>query len=315
MAIRLRQDANLPLDRPIDVFGLCDRMGIPFRFVDINMEGMYQRSPTPYIVLSALRPLGRRVFNCAHELGHHAFGHGMTIDALVKERLATPPIQPGLEATNSNKSGEEFLVDAFAGFILMPALALRRAYSSRGVRAESATPEQHFAVACSFGVGYATLINHLAFGGRIITHQCAARLLRVPVATIRRRIVGAATAVRRLVVADAQWQLPTIDAEVGTHILLPANAIVTGDTLAHVDDTAAGRLTVAARPGVNRVVALGGAWAAFLRVSRFQYVGLGRYRHMDNTADDPDDANGQVAPAPELGVGPTAKAAQGEVDD
>jgi hypothetical protein len=54
--------------------------GVTVRFNNINMEGMYQRGAPPRIHLSARRPLSRRTYNCAHELGHHVFGHGSSIE-------------------------------------------------------------------------------------------------------------------------------------------------------------------------------------------------------------------------------------------
>src|SRR5438874_13211824 len=106
------------------------------------MEGTYLKSDPPRILISALRPLFRRVFNCAHELGHHVFGHGSTIDELQEDGQEKPAFEPN-----------EFLVNAFAGFLLMPPLAVRRAFTLRGWRPETATPEQCFIVACSLGVG------------------------------------------------------------------------------------------------------------------------------------------------------------------
>jgi hypothetical protein len=55
-------------------------LGVTVRFNNINMEGMYQRGAPPRIHLSARRPLSRRTYNCAHELGHHVFGHGSSIE-------------------------------------------------------------------------------------------------------------------------------------------------------------------------------------------------------------------------------------------
>ena len=285
MAIRLRQNANLGLDGPIDVYGLCEQLRVPFRFVDVSMEGMYQRTPTPYIILSALRPLARRVFNCAHELGHHAFGHGFTIDGLVQEHLASVRAGARPAPTRFQKPPEEFLVDAFAGFLLMPTLALRKAYTVRGLRPETATPAEHFGVACHFGVGYTTLINHLTFGSKRLSSPCTEQLLRVPLAKIRSAIIGDLASVGRLIVADEHWQLPTVDAEVGTHLLLPPGSQYRGDHLVHVADTSAGRVFLASRPGISRVHVPNESWAAFVRVSRFQYVGLGRYRHLDDLSD------------------------------
>jgi Zn-dependent peptidase ImmA (M78 family) len=82
------------------------------------------------MLLSSFRPLGRRVFNCGHELGHHLFGHGSTLDELQEEHQAT-----------GNSNPKEFLVNAFAGFLLMPPNAVRRAFTDRQWTAAEATPE------------------------------------------------------------------------------------------------------------------------------------------------------------------------------
>ena len=94
------------------------------RFNNINMAGMYQRGLPPRIHLSA-RPLQRRAYNCAHELGHHVFGHGSSIDELREDAKSQPWDDP-----------KEFLADTFAGFILMPIIGLRRAFSVRGSRGD-----------------------------------------------------------------------------------------------------------------------------------------------------------------------------------
>jgi FixJ family two-component response regulator len=60
------------------------------RFNNINMEGVYRRGLPPRIHLSARRPLPRRAYNCAHELGHHVFGHGSSIDELREDAKAQP---------------------------------------------------------------------------------------------------------------------------------------------------------------------------------------------------------------------------------
>jgi hypothetical protein len=75
-AITTRAKAKLDQHGPICIYGLCGTLGVTVRFNNINMEGMYQRGAPPRIHLSARRPLPRRAYNCAHELGHHVFGHG-----------------------------------------------------------------------------------------------------------------------------------------------------------------------------------------------------------------------------------------------
>ena len=81
-SIRARKKAGLDLKSPTNIDRLCEAYGITVRFNDINMEGMYEKSSKPRIHISALRPLARRVFTCVHELGHHIFNHGSSIDEL-----------------------------------------------------------------------------------------------------------------------------------------------------------------------------------------------------------------------------------------
>ena len=108
-ATATRAKASLDQNGPICVYGLCETLGIVVRFNNFNMEGMYQHGRPPRIHLSARRPLPRRAYNCAHELGHHVFGHGSSIDELREDAKAEPWEDP-----------KEFLADTFAGFILMP---------------------------------------------------------------------------------------------------------------------------------------------------------------------------------------------------
>jgi Zn-dependent peptidase ImmA (M78 family) len=85
--------AKAKLDQAGPNLRLCPlrRAGrVAVRFNDINMEGMYQRGAPPRIHVSARRPLPRRAYNCAHELGHHVFGHGSSIDELREDAKAQP---------------------------------------------------------------------------------------------------------------------------------------------------------------------------------------------------------------------------------
>src|SRR5258707_15068801 len=77
-----RDAAGVQQDVPICAYDLAHVLNASVRFVDVNMEGIYERGPPARILLSPYRPLVRRTFNCAHELGHHRFGHGSTIDEL-----------------------------------------------------------------------------------------------------------------------------------------------------------------------------------------------------------------------------------------
>ena len=278
---RLRPRGHKPtLDQvgPICVYGLCDTLGIVVRFNKFNMEGMYQRGRPPRIHLSARRPLPRRAYNCAHELGHHVFGHGSSIDELRENAKA-----------QSWEDPKEFLADTFAGFILMPIIGLRRAFSVRGWTPETATSTQMFTIACEFGVGYATLLTHLSAGVNILSRGRAAALRRVTPKALRMDILGALTP-EPLIVADHHRTAPTLDAEVETLLLLPPGADVRGGGLAFEQDLTSGRLFRAVKPGVFQATA--GEWAVFVRIApvqkvdRYGYLGLARYRHLEEDSDE-----------------------------
>ena len=72
-AIATRAKAKLDQHGPICIYGLAETLGVTVRFNNINMEGMYQRGAPPRIHLSARRPLQRRAYSCAHELGASRF--------------------------------------------------------------------------------------------------------------------------------------------------------------------------------------------------------------------------------------------------
>lgn len=277
-ATETRAKGNLNQARPVCIYGLCETLGVTVRFNNINMEGMYQRGIPPRIHLSARRPLPRRAYNCAHELGHHVFGHGSSIDELREDAKAHPWEDP-----------KEFMADTFAGFILMPIIGLRRAFSVRGWTAETATPAQIFTIACEFGVGYATLVTHLSSGVNLLSRARAAALHRVTLKALRMDILSALSP-EPLIVTDRHRAAPTLDAEVTTRLLLPRGTEVTGGGLAFERDLEAGRLFRAEKAGIFQASA--GDWAVFVRVAPIQktepygYIGLAQYRHLE---EDPDD--------------------------
>src|SRR5687768_16101242 len=80
-----RDQLDLDPFGPIDPYLVAVQLGIKVVFLDTSMEGFYFKQPTPRILLSSLRPVPRRAFTCAHEIGHHWFGHGSTIDQLQED--------------------------------------------------------------------------------------------------------------------------------------------------------------------------------------------------------------------------------------
>lgn len=268
-AIKARGKAGVDQIGPVCVYDLAEKLGVTVRFTDINMEGMYDRLPKPRIHLSSLRPLPRRVFTCAHELGHHELGHGSTIDEMKEDSEAL-----------GDDSPNEVLANSFAGFVLMPTVGLRGAFARRGCSMVTADEMQMFAVACNFGVGYATIVSHLRFGIREIDDARMKHLLKASPKSIRQRLLGDGKS-GAVVLVDPMWTGRAIDAEIGTTILLPPDAKVDGTLAVKRGQWAGGLVYEAVTTGIGRVE-WGGSSSAFLRVSKKDYVGLARYRHLED---------------------------------
>jgi len=274
-AIAARTRAGVDQTSPTCIYGLCDAHNVTVRFNDIgSMEGMYDRSPKPRIHLSALRPLARRAFTCAHELGHHVFGHGSTVDELRDD-----------QSNNSARQPNEILADAFASFVLMPTLGLKEAFSKRGLDPNRATAIDMYAIACNFGVGQATLVNHLAYGIGMISQAQRDRLGRITPKMIRTELIGEVVP-EPLILADQHWSSQTLDIEQGALLLLPPTVVVDAAMLTPERELASGRLFRAAKCGITRVVNPGTPWATYVRIAKCRYVGLARFRHLEENEDE-----------------------------
>lgn len=273
-SLSARKAAGADLKSPICIYGACEAHGVTVRFNDINMEGMYDRVPKPRVHISALRPLARRVFTCAHELGHHVFGHGSTIDELRDDHLR-----------NSSRPPEEILADAFAAFTLMPTLGLREAFVKRKLDPNHATAEELYAIACNFGVGHATLVNHLAYGIGMITQTRRDSLGQITPKMIRTQMLGEVVP-EHLTIADLHWNASTLDTEQGSLLLLPSGIVADTAILMPERNLLGSRLFRAMRPGITRVAIPGTSWATYVRVASMRYVGLARYRHLEEDVDD-----------------------------
>lgn len=267
VAANVRENLELPDDQPGCPYECAARLGLSVRFTDINMEGIYARSARPLILLSALRPLGRKKFNGAHELGHHVFGHGTRLDELQERgNLA------------SWQDPDEFLADTFAGHFLMPVIGLRGAFRRRNWDIAKATPAQMYSVACDFGVGYRTLVIHLAYGIAMLRAERARHLLSVSPKAIRTSILGPDAATPFLI-ASSKRTCPHIDAETGMMIVLPRDTIAETGHLERIMALPTATVFRANSPGIAQVRSQD--WRASIRISRKSYVGLAKYRHLE----------------------------------
>jgi Zn-dependent peptidase ImmA (M78 family) len=279
-AASVRDRFDVPMTAAVNVFDLCIEQYKPkivVRFQDISMEGVYVREPRPEIWLG-LRPLVRRVYNAAHELGHHEFGHGSTFDELQAddddEDAAPRPFNPN-----------EYLANTFASYLLMPRIAVAYAFTARGWKAETATPAQCFTVACSLGVGYETLAKHLAYSLRLPPERVWKPLVDAKLPAIRRELLGA-QAKPRLTVIDRHHTLKTVDTEVGAAVLMPPGTEMEHRRVAIMEETPRGRLFHIQKPGLVRAYSKDGKWAVSVRAMADKYVGLAWCRHLERKEGD-----------------------------
>lgn len=271
---QIRTKLKLSMFDPVNIFDACTHLDLTVRFIDVSMEGMYvnQGNGTcPVILISTLRPLPRRVFTCAHELGHHLFGHGTKIDGLTEEG-----------SNMSTYDAEEYLVDAFAGAFLMPVAAIEAEFSKRKWSIKNATPFQYYIISSCFGIGYSTLITQCKVN-RLINEATAIRLTKQTPAKLLEQLIGGKLEKSHFKILDESTELQVVDLEVGNYLFLPEDMIVEGPHLQKLHDCKYGNIFVAKQPGiVHAISSKRSCKGYFVRVQNSGYVGLSENRHLEN---------------------------------
>jgi IrrE N-terminal-like domain len=274
MALRVRQQYSIAADHPCCVYDLAEKMGVEIRFAGLpSAEGVY--SPVkPVAVVSSLRPPGRQAFTCAHELGHHAYGHGEQFDELMEDRRERRRHDP-----------KEFEADCFASALLMPKTAVLKGLALRGWNLKNASAAQVYALSSWLGVGYVTLIGNMQWGMNLIDRSRAGALSKIKAPQIRKTILGRECK-DYLIVVDEAWIGRPVDAQAGDVITLPKGVTIEGDVLESLESDEERIIARAVRPGIGRLLVRNSAWAQFIRVSRKQFTGLARFRHLEDVQDE-----------------------------
>jgi hypothetical protein len=266
-ALSLRKRCGVGWEEAVSPIDAADKMVIDVRFVDIpSMEGIYVAGAEPRIILSCLRPQGRRNFTCAHEIGHHVLGHGQQFDEIIDHRSARRSIDP-----------QEFSADCFAAYFLMPKVTVDAGMSRRGFRYDSISAPQAYAMSSWLGVGYQTFVKHLTHGLRVLDRAQAAVLLKSTPLSIRSGLVGERL-VENLHVIDSSWSGRPVDCELGDYLLLPNGTLMEGSVFAEAEKVRTGERVRLVGPGLGRVSQGWPMWSVFVRVSRKDYIGRSRYR-------------------------------------
>jgi len=270
-AAQLRAQHQIGPAQAICPYDLAIELQIKVSFLAApSLEGMYSPEPRPAIILNSERPAGRRRFTCAHEIGHHIFKHGYRIDELSEEN-------------SSSTSPDEFLAQRFASALLMPKIAIDAAFSRRGWSPSAVQPDQFFIVAQELGVGFATLVTNTEVNLKAISAVQAEALRRIPLPKIRNKVVGRQVE-NDVFKVDAHWLRRTVDVAVGDLVILPEQATFTGACA--LQDRAHDGNLIAMSVGTGTIYLAQRLEPLTLRVSEEGFVGLARYRHLEDSADD-----------------------------
>ena len=273
-ALSVRKQLGIAWHESLSPADAAEKLGIEVRFADLpSTEGMYIAGPEPKIILSSLRPQGRRNFTCAHEIGHHAFRHGTQFEELTSEKSAPRKNDP-----------VEYLADCFAAYFLMPKATIDSGMNRRGFRYQSLNSTQVYLLASWLGVGYRTLVTHLKYGLDVILHEHAQELFKFHPKDIRQRLLGWSVPTH-LHIVDTQWIGRAIDCEVGDYLLVPAETVLEGAQLKYTDDLSSGFLVHAFAPGIARASFGASGWSAFVRVSARGYVGRCCFRFEEEVSE------------------------------
>jgi IrrE N-terminal-like domain len=270
-AARVRVDVAAGPATAICPYDVAEALGVPVRLVAApSLEGMYSPEPTPTIIVNIKRPAGRRRFTCSHEVGHHIFKHGARLDQLDADAA-------------QEWSPEEFIAQRFAAALLMPNLAIDSAFSLRKRSIADATPELMFTIAQELGVGYTTLVGHLENTLKKLTGAQANALRRVDLQELRPTIAGCPVE-HDLVPVDQHWRRRTIDLEVGDIVSLPTGARFRGECAAPPEERRT--LLLAQTQGTGELTLENCEYPIAVRVSRRDFTGIARYRHMEEPPDE-----------------------------
>jgi Zn-dependent peptidase ImmA (M78 family) len=161
MASQLHVDLGIELDRPVDVFGAVQKLGIVLAFDDLgSTSGLYLPASSeqrfPGILLNSQHPRSRQRYTAGHELGHHAFEHSLEVDGELEDHL-----EVGLKrGTLDQWPDREKEAEAFGAWFLMPRRLIRE-----GLRRQGLSTPRHpldvYSLSLWLGTSYAATARQL----------------------------------------------------------------------------------------------------------------------------------------------------------
>lgn len=152
-ANRLLDELSVDQTEQIDVFGICEDLGLWLAFLPMeNLLGAFVPEGVGGVLVTTQRPIPLQRYTAAHEVGHWRLdhGHGLALDG-EEHVLGDTPIE------------REQLAQVFAGNLLMPPPLVFGVLERLGLRSgRLVEPEHAYAVAREAGVSYEAAVRQLA---------------------------------------------------------------------------------------------------------------------------------------------------------
>jgi len=164
----------------------------------------------------------------------------------------------------------------------MPTIGLRRAFNSRGWKVATTNPVQILTIASEFGIGYNTLITHLAITLRDMSQPVRTALEKWTPQRIRKMLLSDDSP-NRLVILDDKQTARCVDFEAGDTLAVPSASQVDGDIFKHKQTIR--DFDVYAARGRGRATLTTPSWKVEARIAPKRFVGLAKYRFLE----DPDE--------------------------
>jgi hypothetical protein len=267
-ALEIRRKVGVPLDHPLAIVDVGLELGIFVCFMRVSsMEGLWCKEKRA-ILLTSMRPAGRRTFTCAHEIAHCHFNHGSRVDELL-EYAVSETFHP-----------EEYLANELAAHLLMPLYGISKALQIRRWNPAELTAIQVYTLASHYGVSYSALLNHLHYAFKMVRRGLFTSLSRISPKMIRSMFCPDLTA-SHLVVVDEFWQHRPVDVEVGDLLILPRGTKFDGQLLESVHHRSDyGSPLLARSAGIGSIVKRDGS-RLLLRIIPKEYAGYASYRFPD----------------------------------
>src|SRR5690606_37561361 len=119
-----------------------------------------------------------------------------------------------------------------------------------GWEPKAASPEFAYVVASALGVGYSTLVDHMALSLRLLGREDRMRLRRARPKQLKQRLAGM-DILNDLRIVDRHWRAEHLDIEVGDTVLV--QYLAEADSLLEVKRDAPDRMLFEAlSPGVGK---------------------------------------------------------------